>query len=160
MKSKKRKILRVNERHSVFWIEPVFFIFFGLLHMHRIWGLIDRETYADFWLTVMMNRDAFYFSLMGAMSLFCIGGIILFILNRHNLKWWRWVYIFGGAYVIFDLFAIFTGLEVWTDLLNRMFDVNNPLWNLMWGAFIILGSASFIIGIWLAVRKITENKIK
>ena len=28
--------------------EPWFFMFFGVFHFHRIWGLLDRKSYADF----------------------------------------------------------------------------------------------------------------
>ena len=33
--------------------EPWVFIFFGIFHLHRIWGLIDRKSYANFWLGIM-----------------------------------------------------------------------------------------------------------
>lgn len=35
--------------------EPYFFMFFGLFHLHRIWGLIDRKSYADFWVGMMVR---------------------------------------------------------------------------------------------------------
>ena len=46
--------------------EPWFFIFFGIFHLHRIWGLFDRVSYADFWLGILENKGAFYFILMGS----------------------------------------------------------------------------------------------
>lgn len=45
--------------------EPYFFLFFGAFHLHRIWGLIDRKSYASFWVSVMQNKRIFYFVLMG-----------------------------------------------------------------------------------------------
>ncbi len=45
--------------------EPVFFIFFGIFHLHRIWGLIDREAYSKFWIDVMKSKGMFYYFLMG-----------------------------------------------------------------------------------------------
>lgn len=42
--------------------------FFGLFHLHRIWGLIDRTSYADFWLGILENKGAFYFVLMGILA--------------------------------------------------------------------------------------------
>ena len=33
---------------KVFMWEPWFFMAFGLFHLHRIWGLIDRSAYAGF----------------------------------------------------------------------------------------------------------------
>lgn len=34
---------------------------FGLFHLHRIWGLIDRNSYADFWMGVLESKGLFYF---------------------------------------------------------------------------------------------------
>lgn len=34
--------------------EPWFILFFGLFHLHRIWGLIDRDSYADFCLGILL----------------------------------------------------------------------------------------------------------
>lgn len=53
---------------KIYNYEPWFFIFFGILHLHRIWGLVDRETYATFWINVMENKGVFYFVLMGIMA--------------------------------------------------------------------------------------------
>lgn len=33
------------EKKVLIW-EPWFFMTFGLFHLHRIWGLIDRDSYA------------------------------------------------------------------------------------------------------------------
>ena len=97
-------------------------MFFGLFHLHRIWGLIDRTSYADFWLGILENKGAFYFVLMGILAFLCICGIVTFWKNKKNKYWWRWIYIFGGSYVLFDLFAIAIELKVWNDLLLFMFD--------------------------------------
>ena len=48
--------------------------------------------------------------------------------------------------MLFDLFAIATGIEFWHDLLLVMFDVNATYWNLLWGGFIVLGGAVFVLG--------------
>jgi protein-S-isoprenylcysteine O-methyltransferase Ste14 len=96
----------MSKNSNISWIEPVFFIFFGVFHIHRIWGLFNRKSYADFWLSVMNNRGWLYFLLMGVLLLLCITGIYIFFKNKGNNHWWRWVYIFGGVYLIFDLFAI------------------------------------------------------
>ena len=37
---------------KIAWYEPLFFLFFGAFHLHRVWGLADRESYAAFWLAV------------------------------------------------------------------------------------------------------------
>ena len=55
--------------------EPYFFLFFGIFHLHRIWGLIDRKSYAAFWVSVMENKGIFYFLLMGILCMTQILGI-------------------------------------------------------------------------------------
>ena len=131
---------------KIFAWEPVFFLFFGLFHLHRIWGLIDRKTYADFWLGILENRGVFYFILMGLLSILCIAGVITFFRNRSSNYWWRWIYLFGGSYVLFDLFAIAVGLDFWNELLLWMFDVKSPYWNIIWGFFVLLGGFVFVLG--------------
>ena len=137
--------------------EPYFFIFFGLFHMHRIWALIDRETYASFWMGIMENKGLSYFLIMGILAGLCILGIITFIRERKSNYSWRWIYLFGGAYVLFDLFAIAIGLDVWQKLLATMFDTNSSYWNLIWGFFILLGTAVFALGIILMVKQKKEH---
>ena len=98
------------EKKIYFW-EPYFFWFFGLFHLHRIWGLIDRQSYADFWMNLLNTKGFAYFAIMIILAALCVLGIITFCKNLHNNFWWRWIYIFGGLYVLFDLFAIAVGLE-------------------------------------------------
>lgn len=147
----------MNEKSKIIWFEPIVFLFFGLLHLHRIWALIDRKSYSDFWLSVMNNRNWFYFALMGVMSALCIAGIIVFIKNKDKNYWWRWFYIFGGGYVLFDLLAILIGLDIWKNLLHKMFDVTSQYWNVLWGTFIGLGLISSIIGI-IIIKKLLSRK--
>lgn len=132
---------------KIYAFEPWFFIFFGLFHLHRIWGLIDRASYASFWIGVMEKKGIFYYSLMGVLAILCVMGIVTFFKNIHNNYLWRWIYIFGGSYVLFDLFAIATGLKFWHKLLLMMFDVNAWYWNILWSAFIIMGSLVFVLGL-------------
>lgn len=138
--------------------EPWFFIFFGLFHLHRIWGIVDRKSYAQFWLGVMYERGWFYYSLMGILAILCILGLVTFVKNWKNNYWWRWIYVFGGGYVLFDLFAIAAGLKFWERLLWRMFDISAPYWNVLWGFFILLGGAVFLLGIVLFRRIHTDEK--
>lgn len=133
--------------------EPWFFIFFGLFHLHRIWGLIDRESYADFWLGVLENKGMFYYVLMAVLAILCVLGIITFFKNQHNNYWWRWIYVFGGIYVLFDLFAIIVGLDFWNKLLLWMFDVNSSYWNIIWSFFVLLGGFVFVLGICLLRKR-------
>ena len=139
--------------------EPWVFIFFGVFHLHRIWGLVDRKSYADFWLGVMENRGAFYYVLMGILVGLCIAGIVTFFKNMHNNFWWRWIYIFCGGYVLFDLFAITSGLEFWHELIVKMFDTAALYWNLLWGMFIVIGGISLVLGISL-LRKLSKSEKK
>lgn len=133
--------------------EPWFFMFFGLFHLHRIWGLIDRISYAEFWMGLLEQKGIIYFGLMGILAVLCVLGIITFFKNRRSNYWWRWIYLFGGAYVLFDLFAIAVGLEIWHKLLLLMFDVNSPYWNAIWSMFILLGGFVFVLGIKLLAQR-------
>lgn len=143
---------------KIYIFEPGFFLFFGLFHLHRIWGLIDRYSYADFWLKVMENKGAIYFILMGILSALCILGIIAFFRDIHHNYWWRLVYLLGGGYVLFDLFAIAIGLEFWRKLLYAMFDISAPYWNWLWGSFVVMGGISTTIGFVILKKLISYKK--
>ena len=127
--------------------EPWFFIFFGLFHIHRIWALVDRASYALFWTGIMENKGSAYFLAMAVLAGLCILGIGTFLHERKANYLWRWIYLLGGAYVLFDLFAIAAGLAFWKKLLAAMFDVASPYWNAIWIFFVLLGTAVFILGI-------------
>lgn len=131
--------------------EPFIFMFFGIFHLHRIWGLVDRRSYADFWLGVMEQKNFIYFLLMIILAVLCIGGIGIFFKNLHHNFWWRWIYVLCGGYVLFDLFAIAAGLEFWHTLILGMYDVSAPYWNLLWLSFILIGVLSFAFGFKLMV---------
>lgn len=133
--------------------EPWFFIFFGVFHLHRIWGIIDRKSYADFWIGIMENKGIFYYFLMGILALFCILGMIVFFKHLHNNFWWRWIYLFGGGYLLFDLFAIATGMDFWHKLILKMYDTNAPYWNVLWFMFILMGGAVFVLGITILFKR-------
>lgn len=140
---------KLMEKETIYLYEPWFFIFFGIFHLHRIWGIIDRKSYADFWLGIMNNRGAFYYILMGTLAFLCILGLVAFFKNVKQNYWWRWIYVFGGSYVLFDLFAISVKFVFWNQLLNRMFDIKAGYWNLIWCGFVLLGGFVFILGIYL-----------
>ena len=106
-----------------------------------------------FWIGVLEHRELFYFILMGILVVLCILGIITFVRNRYSNYWWRWIYLFGGIYVLFDLFAIAAGLKFWNKLLMWMFDVNSSYWNLVWVFFILLGSFAFCLGVKLLIQR-------
>ena len=69
--------------------EPWFFMFFGVFHLHRIWGLLDRKSYADFWIGIMEHKGWFYYLLMGFLAILCIFGIKTFLKT--------FIIIIGGA---------------------------------------------------------------
>lgn len=136
--------------------EPWFFIFFGVFHIHRLWALIDRNSYADFWLKILESRGAFYFILMGVLASLCVLGIATFCRSINSNFWWRWIYIFGGCYVLFDLLAIATNLKIWSSLLLMMFDVQSVYWNYIWGFFIALGVFVLVLGVKLLCDRKTQ----
>ena len=127
--------------------EPWFFLFFGIFHLHRIWGLVDRKGYADFWIGVLEKKGFFYFALSINLCMLCILGIITFLKNRNHNFWWRSIYLIGGSYLLFDLFAIAVGLKFWQELILKMYDITSEYWNVIWAVFIVLGGMSFLLGI-------------
>lgn len=133
--------------------EPWFFLFFGVFHLHRIWGLIDRNSYADFWISTLESKGALYYFLMVILLALCVLGVGTFFKNRRTNYWWRWVYLLGGGYLLFDLFAIAVGWKFWHELLCMMFDISSPYWNVIWGGFILLGCFAFGLGVKLLLER-------
>ena len=74
---------------KIYCWEPWFFMFFGLFHLHRIWGLFDRESYASFWMGILENKGVPYYATMGVLALLCVAGIVVFIRERKHNYWWR-----------------------------------------------------------------------
>ncbi|MGN0537269.1 MAG: hypothetical protein ACI4M3_04770 [Acutalibacteraceae bacterium] len=137
--------------------EPWFFLFFGAFHLHRIWGLIDRKSYADFWIGVLEEKGIFYFVLMAGLCTLCILGIITFFKNMHHNYWWRSIYLIGGSYLLFDLFSIAVNLNFWHELILKMYDITSKYWNMIWAVFILLGGMSFLLGIKLLLDYQKQN---
>ena len=92
---------------------------------------------------------------MGILSILCIEGIITFIRSIGKNYWWRWIYIFGGGYVLFDLFAIAMKLKAWNKLVLLMFDTSSAYWNPLWSIFILIGSLLCGLGLYL-LRKMKQ----
>ena len=80
---------------KIYFFEPVFFLFFGAFHLHRVWALVDRQHYADFWIGLFREKGVLYFLLMGTLACFCILGIAIFFRNRQKNYKWRWIYLIG-----------------------------------------------------------------
>lgn len=59
----------------------------------------------------------------GILTVLCICGIVTFLKNWINNSWCRCIYPFGGSYLLFDLFAIATGLKFGERLLLKMFNL-------------------------------------
>lgn len=55
--------------------------------------------------------------------------------------------------MLFDLFAIATGLGFWHELILAMFDVTAWYWNLLWGGFVVMGGAVFVLGVYIGKQK-------
>ncbi len=140
-------------KKKIYAWEPYFFMFFGLFHLHRIWGLVDIKSYADFWVGLMESKGIMYFVVMILLASLCVLGIITFCKNKGKNYWWRWIYIFGGSYVLFDLFAIAIGMDVWNKLILMMYDINAPFWNVLWSGFILLGGFVFVLGVKLLMQR-------
>lgn len=149
----KRGVAEDRMEKRVFIWEPWIFIAFGSFHLHRIWGLIDRDHYARFWMGVLESKGLFYFVLMGVLAGLCVLGIATFARCWGNNYWWRWIYLFGGAYVLFDLYAIAAGVRSWKRLLLWMFDVDSVYWNAVWSFFVLLGGWLFLLGLRLLTQK-------
>ena len=102
------------EKRILVW-EPCFFMFFGLFHLHRIWGLIDRNSYAAFWIGVLESRGVFYFILMGILAILCILGMITFWnkllmwMFDVNSIYWNFVWMF---FVLLGGFAFILGVRL------------------------------------------------
>ena len=101
----------------------------------------------------MEQKGLFYFVLMTVLAVLCILGIVTFFKNLHNNYLWRWIYIFGGVYLLFDIFAIAAGWSFWHRLILKMFDVNAAYWNILWTSFILMGFAVFVLGIVLLKQR-------
>ena len=95
----------------------------------------------------MENKGALYYLIMGLLTCLCIMGIVTFIREYKTNYSWRWIYLFGGVYVLFDLAAIAYNLEIWRRFLAIMFDTASPYWNAVWLFFILLGAVIFVLGV-------------
>lgn len=147
----------MKDKLAIYWFEPIIFIFFGIFHLHRIWAFIDRNSYSKFWISVLLEQNFLYYFIMGTLIILCVMGIITYLRHFGENYWWRWIYMFGGGYVLFDLFAIITKNKIWHNLLLNMFDVKNPYFNIIWGSFILLGLSTLVLGI-LILKKLCKMK--
>lgn len=68
--------------YSVEALEPWIFIFFGVFHLHRIWGLVDRQAYANFWVKTRESKVCFITCLWGFWR--------ELILKMYDIYAWYW----------------------------------------------------------------------
>ena len=76
---KRKNAFQYKYKSKIVWFEPIIFLFFGVFHLHRIWGLFDRSNYAKFWLSIMSNRGCVFYVSMAILSALCIAGIVVFV---------------------------------------------------------------------------------
>ena len=105
---------------------------------------------------LQQNLSALHYGLMlatGLLAGLCLAGLRAFVRHRRENAWWRWIYVLGGGYVLWDLFAIAAGLDFWEKLLYSMFDTALPCWDLLWGGFVLPGAGAFVLGLALLARR-------
>jgi hypothetical protein len=130
-------------------LESLFFLFFGLFHIHRIWAFIDSNSYNKFWLELLANRGTSFFILGLLLFILTITVIIYFIKNFKNRKWWRWIYLFGGIYVIIDIILNLFNNNFIKNIVIKMYTLEQPYYSILWGLFITLGIVCIIISKYL-----------
>jgi uncharacterized membrane protein len=130
-------------------IESLFFLFFGLFHIHRIWAFIDSKTYNTFWLNILDSRGAFLFILGSLLLIMSIIVILYFIKNFKDKKWWRWIYLFGGIYLVMDTVLNLLNNNFIKNVVIKMYTVEQPYYSILWGLFIVLGIICIIISKYL-----------
>lgn len=90
--------VKYMENKKIYAWEPWFLIFFGIFHLHRIWGLFDRQSYADFWIGIMQQKGVFYFVLM----------VLLFMFDV-NSPYWNMVW---GFFILLGAFVFSLGVKL------------------------------------------------
>lgn len=131
-------------------IESIVFMFFGIFHVHRIWGLVNPSAYAEFWLNII-NKEK-YGALAIVLIIFALSFVILFFTNLKKLRWWRWFYFCGGVYVLLDVFSNLARLGLIKKATIWMFTVTGPIWYLLWGFFTLLGFGCIMLSVYLWKR--------
>ncbi len=85
--------------------EPWFFMFFGLFHLHRIWGLFDRQSYAVFWIGIMQRKGVLYAI---AIELEIWNEFILFLFDVSSPCW----NIVWGFFILLGAFVFGLGVKL------------------------------------------------
>jgi len=130
-------------------LESLVFLFFGLFHIHRIWAFIDSKSYNKFWLNILENRGPFFLILGFSLLIMSIIVILYFIVNFKDKKWWRWIYLFGGIYLVIDNVLNLFNNNFINNIVIKMYTMKQPYYSILWGLFIILGITCLIISKYL-----------
>jgi uncharacterized membrane protein len=130
-------------------MESLIFLFFGLFHIHRIWTFVDSKSYNKFWLNILESRGLFLFILGILLFVISIIVILYFIKNYRSKKWWRWIYLFGGIYLIMDTVLNLFNNHFIKNVVIKMYTLKQPYYSVLWGLFIILGIICIIISKYL-----------
>ena len=75
--------------------------------------------------------------------------ILYFIINFKDKKWWRWIYLFGGIYLIIDNVLNLFNNNFINNVVIKMYTMKQPYYSILWGLFIILGIICLIISKYL-----------
>ena len=129
--------------------ESLFFLFFGLFHIHRIWAFIDAQSYNSLWLNILENRNTFFYILGILLIIITVIAILFFIKEYKSKKWWRWIYLFGGTYVLIDSILNLLNINIMKNIIMKMYTLKQPYYNILWIIFIIIGVLCIFISIYL-----------
>lgn len=72
-------------------------MFFGLFHLHRIWGLVDRNSYADFWIGVLESRGLKFWN-----------KLLMWMFDVNSI-YWNYVWLF---FILLGNFAFCLGAKL------------------------------------------------
>ena len=148
----------MNLNMNKYRIESLFFLFFGLFHIHRIWAFINAKAYNNFWLNISRNRNTFFYLLGIILIILTFVVIIYFIKYFKERKWWRWIYLFGGTYLLIDSILNLLNNNFMNNIVIKMYTLRQPYYKILWGSFIILGIISIIISKYLWNYSEEKNK--
>ena len=118
----------------IYKIESLFFMFFGAFHLHRIWAFVDPKAYSLFWLSLSNNKNIFTYLLGILIFLLFVFAILTFLLNLKMIRWWRWIYLFGGTYIFFDSLLNLLNVKFMLNLVTFMFTAPVPQYYFIWGS--------------------------
>jgi hypothetical protein len=130
-------------------IESLVFLIFGLFHTHRIWAFVDSKSYNKFWLNVLEGRGAFFYILGVLLIIMSILLILYFIKCFKNKKWWGWIYLFGGIYLLIDSILNLLGNNFIKNVVIKMYTLKQPYFSILWSLFILIGIISIVLSIYL-----------